>query len=70
MEVEFAGNTYRTQGELDEFLSELKSVQYKNDREYPGIADQLDMLYWDKKNGTTIWEDTITEVKDANPKPI
>jgi len=27
------------------------------------------MLYWDKVNDTTTWEDTIAEVKADNPKP-
>ena len=33
------------------------------------IADQLDMMWHDKKDGTTNWEDTIQAVKDAVPKP-
>ena len=36
---------------------------------YPSTTDQLDMLYHDKINGTTTWEDAITAVKTANPKP-
>ena len=36
--------------------------------EYPTIAEQLDMLYWDKINGTNIWLDTISEIKSKNPK--
>jgi len=45
--------------------------QYKRQRRasYPTIADQLDMLYWDKINGTTTWQDTITAIKQENPKP-
>ena len=44
--------------------------QYKYDRvkEYPSIADQLDMQYHDKKDNTTTWEDAITKVKTDNPK--
>ena len=34
-----------------------------------GLADQLDMMWHDKKDGTTNWEDTIQAVKDAVPKP-
>ena len=29
-----------------------------NEREYPQIQDQLDMMYWDRINGTSIWEQT------------
>lgn len=36
--------------------------------EYPSIEDQLDMLYWDKVNGTNIWEATISRIKKRHPK--
>jgi hypothetical protein len=36
---------------------------------YGSIADQLDMQYWDKVNGTTTWKDHIAKVKSDNPKP-
>ncbi len=36
--------------------------------EYPSIQDQLDMLYWDKINGTNNWQDKITEIKEKYPK--
>jgi len=35
---------------------------------YPNIADQLDQIYWDQINGTTVWKDSITTVKEAHPK--
>ena len=38
--------------------------------EYPSREDQFDMMYWDKINGTTTWEDTIQEIKDKYPKSI
>ena len=40
----------------------------KRRREYPPIEDQLDMLFWDKKNGTTEWEDSVQVIKDKYPK--
>ena len=47
--------------------------QYQRDRVgedgYPSIGDQLDMLWHDKKDGTTTWEDAVQAVKDAHPKP-
>lgn len=51
--------------------TEDAAVQYKEDRAnaYPSIGDQLDMQYWDKKNGTTTWVDAIAKVKTDNPKP-
>ena len=39
-------------------------------QEYPSREDQLDMMYWDKVNGTTTWEDTIQAIKDKYPKTI
>ena len=51
--------------------SEAAAVKYKTDRStaYPSIREQLDMQYWDKKNGTTTWVDAIAKVKSDNPKP-
>ena len=51
--------------------NELAATKYQRDRavEYPSIQDQLDMQYWDKKNGTTTWVDAIAKVKSDNPKP-
>ena len=36
---------------------------------YPSIQEQLDMQYWDSVNGTTIWADTVAQIKSENPKP-
>ena len=36
--------------------------------DYPTIAEQLDMQYWDSVNGTTVWFDTIQAIKDKYPK--
>jgi len=38
--------------------------------EYPSREEQFDMMYWDKINGTTTWEDTIQGIKDKYPKTI
>ena len=35
---------------------------------YPSLGDQLDMIYWDKINGTNQWQETITAVKTKYPK--
>ena len=44
---------------------------YKTARQeaYGSIQDQLDMIYWDGVNGTTLWADHIAQVKTDNPKP-
>ena len=38
--------------------------------EYPSREEQFDMMYWDKVNGTTTWEDLIASIKDKYPKTI
>ena len=54
-----------------ELKADYDAKQYQRDRakEYPTWQDQLDMLWHDKKDGTTTWEDAVQAVKDANPKP-
>ena len=37
-------------------------------KEYPPLGEQLDMLYWDQMNGTNVWQDKITEIKNKYPK--
>lgn len=53
-----------------ELIEEYKSKQYQRDRanSYPSIQDQLDMLYWDKVNGTDNWLNSISSVKNKYPK--
>lgn len=40
----------------------------KRKAEYPSLADQLDMIYWDKVNNTNLWQSTIAEIKEKYPK--
>ncbi|MBQ4472126.1 MAG: hypothetical protein II942_02645 [Alphaproteobacteria bacterium] len=44
------------------------SYSEKRAAEYPSIADQLDMIYWDKVNGTNLWVEKITAIKTKYPK--
>lgn len=57
--------------EIEKQETEFKNKQYQRDRSaiYPSIQEQLDMIYWDKKNGTKNWEEAIDKVKADNPKP-
>ena len=59
------------QSKIDAARVELSKLDYRFKRadEYPSIQEQLDMQYWDKKNGTTTWIDAIAKVKSDNPKP-
>ena len=59
-----------------ELKAEYDTKQYQRDRTvhpsvggYPKIEDQLDMLFHDKKDGTTTWEDAVQAIKDKYPKP-
>ena len=40
----------------------------KRAAEYPSVEEQLDMIYWDKVNGTNLWQEKITEIKTKYPK--
>tara|TARA_R100001463_G_scaffold51608_1_gene102308 strand:- start:1779 stop:2069 length:291 start_codon:yes stop_codon:yes gene_type:complete len=64
----FTGTTSKTWAEIK---AEADKIAYKDVRAkaYPSIQDQLDMQYWDKKNGTTTWVDAVAKVKSDNPKP-
>ena len=66
-----------TRAELDK---EWDDAQYQRNRtggpgsedgktNYPTLSEQLDLLYWDKKNGTNKWVEAIDKVKSDNPKP-
>ena len=71
------GSTKPTEKECTDGLAALQAAwdaefdSYKSKRRaaYPSYEEQLDMQYWDKKNGTTTWVDAITKVKTDNPKP-
>ena len=50
--------------------AEVLANAYKEQRatEYKPLAEQLDMQYWDKVNGTDTWKEHIDAVKAAHPK--
>tara|TARA_R100000908_G_scaffold25123_1_gene11583 strand:- start:102 stop:395 length:294 start_codon:yes stop_codon:yes gene_type:complete len=53
-----------------EYNNYLAATQYKEQRAkaYKPLAEQLDMQYWDKVNGTDTWKEHIDAVKAAHPK--
>jgi len=69
------GDSVPSDSDINAKIAALKtdydSKKYQRDRAaaYPSLADQLDMQYWDKKNGTTTWVDAVAKVKSDNPKP-
>ena len=56
------------QSKVDAARTELAKLDYqwKRQREYPSIADQLDDIY---HNGIDAWKATIKTTKDKYPKP-
>jgi hypothetical protein len=44
------------------------TYKYQRADAYPSIQEQLDLLYWDKINGTDNWEQAIAAVKAEYPK--
>ena len=53
-------------------LAEHQRTEYKRNRaaSYMPIEEQVDLLYWDMKNGTTAFIDHRDSVKAAHPKPV
>lgn len=62
-----------TQQDLDawavEFDLAYRQQQAVQERVYPSIGDQLDMIYKDMKSNTQNWINTIDAIKSAHPKP-
>lgn len=58
----------------DQIIAKAKEIEirdahlYPRAKAYPSIQKQLDMLYWDKVNGTNTWEQAINAVKAQYPK--
>lgn len=59
------------QAEIIRLQAEYEAKEYQRERAtaYPTIQEQLDLLYWDKVNGTNNWEAAIEAVKTEYPKP-
>ena len=58
------------QSNIDAARVELSKLDYKYKRAtaYPSLEEQLDLQYWDKKNGTNKWVEAIDKVKSDFPK--
>lgn len=56
------------QFKIIEVLTPVLSYAEKRALEYPSIQEQLDMMYWDKVNGTNNWQETIADIKAKYPK--
>jgi hypothetical protein len=49
---------------------ERKTIREQRKIAYPSIQEQLDMMYHDKVEGTTLWVDTIAAVKSEFPLAV
>jgi len=58
-------NAFEAQANEVEKINNIRSQRANN---YPSLADQLDMQYWDKINGTNKWQQAINAVKQKYPK--
>ena len=58
------------QAKLSELQAEYDAQEYARNRssEYPTWQEQMDMQYWDAKNGTNTWQEAIEAVKTKYPK--
>ena len=56
------------QTKLATLIAAWDAQQYSRDRQYPTWQEQMDMQFWDSKNGTTTWKDAVAKVKSDNPK--
>jgi hypothetical protein len=56
-----------TEQEMSQWEAQAKVIENRR-KAYPPIGDQLDMIYHDKMNNTTVWTDTIQSVKETYPK--
>ncbi len=58
------------EAKYSEVEAEWNAKKYQKVRavSYDSIQEQLDQLYWDKKNGTNKWVEAIDKVKSDNPK--
>ena len=48
--------------------ADMRTYVEKRQQAYKPIAEQLDMIYWDRINGTNHWQNHIATVKQTYPK--
>ena len=52
----------------DQERLDAQTYSEKRAEAYPSLAEQADMAYWDRQNGTTTLDDAISAVKLQFPK--
>jgi len=70
MTLQDVEQAYNEQWYLMGYAPEKPAPTYQEQRlmEYPPVNEQLDMLYWDQINGTNLWLDKISTIKEKYPK--
>ena len=48
--------------------ADTRTYAEKRQQTYKSIPEQLDMIYWDRVNGTNHWQNHIATVKQQYPK--
>lgn len=61
-DVDILQNDPRTEKQKREYYKDQRRL------EYPSVERQLDLMYWDKINGTEDWVTAIAIVKTKYPK--
>ena len=62
------GNPVKIDQALVDAWVDPNAYKYERQKAYKPIAEQLDMQYWDKVNGTNLWKEHIDAVKAAHRK--
>ena len=62
------GNPVKIDQALVDAWVDPNAYKYERQQAYKPIAEQLDMQYWDKVNGTNLWKEHIDAVKAAHRK--
>ena len=63
------GNQITLDNALIDAWVDPEAYKYARESEYESVKKQLDMMYWDRVNGTSTWKEHIDAVKAAHPKP-
>lgn len=62
--------TEEQKGVAQAILANHDPVWYIEERRkrFPSLGEQFDMIYWDRVNGTNLWQEMIAKIKADVPK--
>jgi N-acetylmuramoyl-L-alanine amidase CwlA len=74
-DAEVAAGNYKSRNVKEAEADQAEQDRYDNasydkkrKRTYKTTKEQLDMIYWDKINGTDNWANHVSEIKEKYPK--